>query len=115
MRLSARSVLSHPSVVVSSGGYPGEYETGKAITGLKEAGGLKDTFVFHAGTKKEQNKIVTCGGRVLGVTSLGGGIQGAIEKAYKAVDKINFERCFFRRDIGSKAFKWVSNRSQPTR
>ena len=102
-------------VVISSGGYPGEYEIGKEITGLKEAGELKDTFVFHAGTKKEQNKVVTCGGRVLGVTSLGGGIQGAIEKTYKAVDKIGFERCFFRRDIGSKAFKWVSNRSQPTR
>jgi len=102
-------------VVISSGGYPEEYETGKAITGLQEAGEMKDTVVFHAGTKKEQTKVVTSGGRVLGVTSLGGGIQGAIEKAYQAVDKISFERCFFRRDIGSKAFKWVSNRSQPAR
>jgi len=102
-------------VVISSGGYPGEYETGKEITGLKEAGNMEDTVVFHAGTKKNVNKVVTSGGRVLGVTSLGGGIEGAIEKVYKAVDKIDFERCFFRRDIGSKAFKWVSNRSQPTR
>ena len=88
---------------------------GKEITGLKEAGEMTDTFVFHAGTKKEQDKIVTSGGRVLGVTSLGGGIEGAISKVYEAVDKVSFERCFFRRDIGSKAFKWVSNRSQPTR
>lgn len=102
-------------VVITSGGYPGEYETGKEITGLKEAGDMEDVVVFHAGTKKEQNKIITCGGRVLGVTSLCGGIEGAIEKTYKAVDKINFKRCFFRRDIGSKAFKWVSNRSQSIR
>lgn len=102
-------------VVITSGGYPGEYEIGKKITGLKEAGEMENIVVFHAGTKKVQDKITTFGGRVLGVTSLCGGIEGAIEKAYKAVDKINFERCFFRRDIGSKAFKWVSNRSQPTR
>ncbi len=102
-------------VVVSSGGYPGEYEKGKEISGLKDAEEAEDTFVFHAGTKKEGNKIVTSGGRVLGVTSLGSGIEKAIEQAYKAVDKINFERCFFRRDIGSKAFKWISNRSQVTR
>jgi len=102
-------------VVISSGGYPGEYETGKEITGLKEAGEMENTVVFHAGTRKDVNKVVTSGGRVLGVTSLGSGIEGAIKKVYKAVDKINFERCFFRRDIGSKVFKWVSNRSQPTR
>ena len=102
-------------VVVTSGGYPGEYETEKEITGLAEAGAMEDIVVFHAGTKKEQEKIVTSGGRVLGVTSLCSGIEGAIEKVYKAVDKIKFERCFFRRDIGSKAFKWVNNRSQPAR
>jgi phosphoribosylamine--glycine ligase len=102
-------------VVMSSGGYPGEYEKGKEISGLKDAEEVEDTVVFHAGTKNEDNKIVTCGGRVLGVTSLGNGIEKAIEQVYTAVDKINFERCFFRRDIGSKAFKWVSNRSQVTR
>ncbi len=102
-------------VVISSGGYPGEYEKGKEISGLKDAEKLEDTVVFHAGTKKEGNKIVTSGGRVLGVTSLGNSIEKAIEQAYKAVDKINFERCFFRRDIGSKAFKWISHRSQVAR
>jgi len=102
-------------VVISSGGYPGEYEKGKEISGLEKAEKMTDTFVFHAGTKKEGKKIVTSGGRVLGVTSLGNGIDGAIERVYKAVDKIDFERCFFRRDIGSKAFKWISHRSQVTR
>ncbi|MCK5083891.1 MAG: phosphoribosylamine--glycine ligase [Candidatus Omnitrophica bacterium] len=102
-------------VVMSSGGYPGEYEKGKEISGLKDAEKIEDTVVFHAGTKKEEDKIVTSGGRVLGVTSLGSGIEKAIEQVYKAVDKINFERCFFRRDIGAKAFKWVSHRSQVTR
>ena len=102
-------------VVMSSGGYPDEYEKGKEISGLKDAEKIKDTVVFHAGTKKEDGKIVTSGGRVLGVTSLGNGIEKAIEQVYNAVDKINFERCFFRRDIGAKAFKWVSHRSQVTR
>ena len=102
-------------VVMSSGGYPGEYEKGKEISGLKDAEKNPDTVVFHAGTKKEGNRILTSGGRVLGVTSLGNGIEKAIEQAYKAVDKINFERCFFRRDIGSKAFKWVSRRTQVAR
>ena len=66
-------------VVISSGGYPGEYETGKEIKGIKEAEKCDNTFVFHAGTKIENKKIVTSGGRVLGVTSLGNGIEGAIE------------------------------------
>ena len=101
-------------VVISSGGYPGEYETGKEITGLKEAEKLEGTVVFHAGTTKEKDKIITSGGRVLGVTSLGNGIDGAIEHVYKAVDMIDFERCVFRRDIGAKAFKWVNHRSQMT-
>jgi phosphoribosylamine--glycine ligase len=102
-------------VVMSSGGYPGEYETGKEITGLKEAGEIKGTIVFHAGTKKSGDKFVTSGGRVLGVTNLGSGLEKAIEQVYKAVDKIKFERCFCRRDIGSKAFKWISHRTQVTR
>lgn len=91
-------------VVMSSGGYPGGYETGKEIKGLDT---IKDghTMVFHAGTKKADSKIVTAGGRVLGVTSLGETIEQAIERAYNAVEKIKFDRCFFRRDIGAKALK----------
>jgi len=91
-------------VVMSSGGYPAEYEKGKVITGL-ETQSKTDAIVFHAGTKKEGNTIVTSGGRVLGVTSLGNSIEEAIHKAYEQVDKIKFDRCFFRRDIGSKAIR----------
>ena len=90
-------------VVMSSGGYPGAYEKGKEITGLKDMAEGWDGVVFHAGTKREGTKIVTSGGRVLGVTSLGKGIEEAIENAYEGVEKIKFDRCFFRRDIGAKA------------
>lgn len=90
-------------VVMSSGGYPGEYEKGKEITGLDDAAKDEDTIVFHAGTKKEGGKILTFGGRVLGVTSLGRDIENTIKKVYEAVEKIKFGRCFFRRDIGAKA------------
>ncbi|MBI5023929.1 MAG: phosphoribosylamine--glycine ligase [Candidatus Omnitrophica bacterium] len=91
-------------VVMASGGYPGEYETGKEIKGLDT---IKDshTVVFHAGTGKKDSKIVTAGGRVLGVTSLGETIEQAIERVYNAVEKIKFERCFFRRDIGARALR----------
>src|SRR3989338_4781121 len=102
-------------VVICSGGYPGEYETGKEISGLKEAGAMSRTIVFHAGTKKSGGKFLTAGGRVLGVTSLATGIEKAIEQVYKAVDQIKFERSFCRRDIGSKAFKWIRRRSEVAR
>ena len=92
-------------VVVSSGGYPGKYESGYEIKGLSTAAEKNDTFVFHAGTKKDGAKIVTAGGRVLGVVSLGDGIKDAIKKVYTAVDKITFDHCFFRRDIGAKAIR----------
>jgi phosphoribosylamine--glycine ligase len=92
-------------VVMSARGYPGVYEKGKVISGLQDAAKLKDTLVFHAGTKKQGQDIVTSGGRVLGVTSLGEGIEKAIENTYRAVEKISFDGCFFRRDIGAKALK----------
>jgi len=91
-------------VVMSSGGYPGPYETGKEISGLSKIKDA-DTVVFHAGTKRQDGKVLTNGGRVLGVTSLGQKIDKAIEKTYAAVDKIKFDHCFFRRDIGAKALK----------
>ena len=90
-------------VVCASGGYPGEYEKNKEIFGLEEIDKLKDAVVFHAGTKKEGNKILTNGGRVLAVSGLGINIKEAINKTYQAVDKINFEGMHFRRDIGDKA------------
>jgi phosphoribosylamine--glycine ligase len=91
------------SVVMAAGGYPGEYTTGKTISGLDQV--PKDAIVFHAGTKKQGEKIVTSGGRVLGVTALGAGIADAIKNAYQAVGKISFEGCQYRRDIGKKALK----------
>ncbi|MFA5351267.1 MAG: phosphoribosylamine--glycine ligase [Candidatus Omnitrophota bacterium] len=92
-------------VVCASGGYPGAYAKDKEVRGLHDAERLKDIVVFHAGTKKAGDKILTSGGRVLGVTGLGTTIEDAIDKTYKAVNKINFEGMHFRRDIGAKALK----------
>ena len=92
-------------VVMASGGYPDSYEKGKIITGLDEAGKLKDVVVFHAGTAVQGGDIVTSGGRVLGVTALADTISGAKEKAYEAVDKIKFDGAYCRRDIADKAIK----------
>lgn len=91
-------------VVIASGGYPGSYETGKVIEGLDHADD-PDTIVFHAGTKPKSGKVVTNGGRVLCVSSLGKTMEEAIARAYKTVDKIKFDRAFFRRDIGAKVLK----------
>ncbi|MEW5894560.1 MAG: phosphoribosylamine--glycine ligase [Candidatus Omnitrophota bacterium] len=96
-------------VVMSSGGYPGRYEKGKVITGLEKAGEVEGAVVFHAGTQKRGTQIVTSGGRVLGVSALGGSVEEAIKRAYQAVEKISFERHFFRRDIGARALKHIAN------
>lgn len=90
-------------VVMASGGYPGDYQKGKVITGLEEAEKLKDIAVFHAGTAKKDGKIVTNGGRVLGVTALGNTIADAQKRAYEAVNLIHFEGAHWRTDIGAKA------------
>jgi len=92
-------------VVMASGGYPGDYEKGKKITGLGEVGKLEDVVVFHAGTKVDNGEIVTNGGRVLGVTALGQTISDAKARAYEAVDKIKFEGAYYRRDIADKALR----------
>ncbi len=84
-------------VVIASGGYPGAYQTGYPISGLDQ----KDVIIFHAGTKRdEQGNIVTCGGRVLGVTALAPTLSAAIDLAYKGVDGIKFENAHYRKDIG---------------
>ncbi len=88
-------------VVVASGGYPGQYQSGCAISGLDEIKD-EDTVVFHAGTKNDGGRLVTSGGRVLGVTGLGRNLEVAGCKAYNAVGKIHFDRMFFRRDIAGK-------------
>ncbi|MBF0531586.1 MAG: phosphoribosylamine--glycine ligase [Candidatus Omnitrophica bacterium] len=90
-------------VVMSAAGYPGKYPTGMTITGLDAAQENPHTVVFHAGTKMADGHIVASGGRVLGVTGLGQGLEAAMDQAYRSVEKIKFEHCFFRRDIGAKA------------
>ncbi len=96
-------------VVMASKGYPGKYEKGKKIEGLDKALEIPGVVVFHAGTKKVDGEFYTNGGRVLGVTALDKDIPSAIEKAYKAVSVINFEGAHYRKDIGKKAFKYLSS------
>jgi phosphoribosylamine---glycine ligase len=90
-------------VIMASGGYPVSYPKGLPITGLEEAGAMKDVLVFHAGTKAVDGQIVTNGGRVLGVTALGKDIRTAQKKAYAAVDKIHFDGEHHRTDIAWRA------------
>jgi phosphoribosylamine--glycine ligase len=90
-------------VVMASEGYPGSYSKGKQIDGLAEAAKLPNTKVFHAGTASKEGKIVTSGGRVLGVTAWGKDLAAARNAAYAAVKRIHFEGAQFRSDIGAKA------------
>jgi phosphoribosylamine--glycine ligase len=90
-------------VVMASGGYPGEYDTGKLIHGLDGLADRDDVVVFHAATKATDEGLVTSGGRVLGVTGLGDSLSGSIDTAYEAVDQISFEGAHCRRDIGRRA------------
>ena len=92
-------------VVMSSGGYPGDYEKGHEITGIEQADAIEDVKVFHAGTAELDGKIVTNGGRVLGVTAMGDTIEAAQRKAYEAVAKINWTDCYYRKDIADKAIQ----------
>ncbi len=90
-------------VVMAAGGYPGAYEKGLPISGLRAAAGLADVEVFHAGTRAEGETVLTAGGRVLGVTALGDGVADAQRRAYEAVDRIEWQDCYCRRDIGYRA------------
>lgn len=92
-------------VVMASGGYPVKYQSGYEISGIDNAENDNDVTVFHAGTKKQDDKFVTAGGRVLGVTAVAENLDKAIEKAYKAVDKISFKDAHFRKDIGIKKYE----------
>lgn len=94
-------------VVMASGGYPGNYEKGKVISGLEEVSKMENVVVFHAGTKRENGKIVTAGGRVLGVTAWEKDLAFAIERAYLAVEKIRWEGVHYRKDIGKKGLRRV--------
>ena len=91
------------TVVLTSGGYPGKYETGKRISGLDEAAKLDGLEIFHAGTQQLSGEIVTAGGRVMAVTALGSTIAEARSRAYETVARIHFENCHYRRDIALSA------------
>lgn len=91
-------------VVLASGGYPGAYKKGKIISGIGHT--LPDnTMIFHAGTRKEKEKYLTHGGRVLGITAWDAQLESAIRKAYSAAERIGFDGLHYRKDIGSKAVK----------
>lgn len=110
-RLDPAAVKVHPAsavcVVVASLGYPDEYETGKEILGLDHIKAEDGIVVFHAGTRMENGKIVTAGGRVLGVTAIGFNdeLEQTIQSAYRAVENITFDGAYYRSDIGKKALK----------
>jgi phosphoribosylamine--glycine ligase len=92
---------------MASQGYPDEYEIGKKILGLDKIVAEDGVVVFHAGTKRQGNAILTAGGRVLGVTAIGydHSLSETIRSAYSAVEKITFDGAYYRGDIGQKALK----------
>ena len=89
---------SAATVMVVSGGYPEDFEKGKVISGLEN---VTDSIVFHAGTKLEQDQVVTNGGRVLAITSYGTDFESATKKSYQNIDKLHFDKMYFRKDIGN--------------
>jgi phosphoribosylamine--glycine ligase len=113
-RLERESVRQHDSsavcVVMASGGYPDDYQTGKPINGLDTAKLEDGLLVFHAGTRSDGKQVLTSGGRVLGVTAVGYAhdLKGTIEAAYRAVGRITFDGAYYRSDIGQKALVRIS-------
>ena len=97
--------LAACTVMLASAGYPGNYEKSKVIAGIEEADMQTDIVVFHAGTKTEAGKLITNGGRVLGVSATGDTLEKALDKAYKAIQKIKFEEMQYRKDIGKGAIE----------
>ena len=83
--------------MIVSGGYPEVYEKGKVISGIEN---IQDSLIFHAGTKTENGKVVSNGGRVLAVTSFGNDFQEAIKKSYLNIEKLHFDTMYYRKDIG---------------
>ena len=93
-------------VIAASGGYPGSYEKGKVISGLESINPADEVLVFHAGTARRGEDIVTAGGRVLAVTAASElGLKDALAKAYAAIEEITFEGMQYRRDIGWRAIE----------
>ncbi|HBB49439.1 TPA: phosphoribosylamine--glycine ligase [Candidatus Nomurabacteria bacterium] len=91
------------TIILASGGYPGNYEKGKVVSGIDDAERELDIIVFHAGTAAKDDKFVTNGGRVLGVSAIGITLEETLAKAYKAIEKISFEGMQYRKDIGKSA------------
>lgn len=89
-------------VVMTAEGYPGTYQKGEIISGLQNANSTPEVVVFHAGTKEQDGKVLTNGGRVLGVTATGANTESAIQRAYDAVGKVNWRGVHYRKDIGSR-------------
>ncbi len=85
------------TVMLVSGGYPKAYEKGKIISGFKD---VKDTIIFHAGTKNQEDKILTSGGRIIALTSYGDNIFKALEKSYNTAQNIHFDKMYYRKDLG---------------
>jgi phosphoribosylamine--glycine ligase len=100
-------------VVLASGGYPGAFETGKQITGL-DALDAKEAIVFHAGTRSDAGRLLTAGGRVLGVTASGSDLKQSIDRAYAAVSHIHFDGMHYRKDIGNRGLKRYNKSSVGT-
>jgi phosphoribosylamine--glycine ligase len=90
-------------VVMASAGYPGAYAKGKPISGLERVSAMDDVVVLHAGTRADGDRVLTAGGRVLGVCALGDDIAAAVERCYGAVGGIDFEGAHYRRDIAHRA------------
>ena len=90
-------------VALASGGYPGRYATGIDISGLLEAEEVPGVHVFHAGTGRHEGRLVTAGGRVLGVTAVGDDLAIAVDRAYAGVKRIHFEGMHYRTDIARRA------------
>ncbi len=96
---------SAATVVLASGGYPGRYDTGRPIVGLEQAAALDGVTVFHAGTNREDEQVLTAGGRVLNVTGIGPNLAQALERAYAGVKLIHFDEMHYRTDIGARALR----------
>ncbi|RZO85346.1 MAG: phosphoribosylamine--glycine ligase [Kiritimatiellaceae bacterium] len=105
--------MAEPSacVVMVAGGYPGAYAKGNPIGNIDLANEVEDTVVFHAGTALEGDEVVTAGGRVLGITSLGDDLEDALSKAYIAVETISYTEAFYRNDIGHRELRRMKNGS----
>jgi len=93
------------SVVLASGGYPGDFQIGKEIRGLDAFAGRRDVMAFHAGTKKDKARFVSWGGRVLNVVGTGADLEDAVKRAYEAIGKVAFDGMYYRKDIAYRALK----------